>query len=411
MGIFSERKQWTRILSMVLVGLVLLCTKSAMADDIVPGHVLVRIQPRVNAAALAAAYGSVPQDRIPGTDIYSFTTPNGTTEEAFAAQLSLDIAHVVFAEPDRYVVSPEVEGTPFHTAFDRSMRPQTYANSVSYVQISFNGIDPANRGNSRPLSTGARTVIAVLDTGATFDHPGLRNRFLPGYNVLAPSQPPKDLPDGITNAEYGHGTMIAGIIVRLAPATRILPVRVINGDGVGTILGLAKGIYYANAQRVNVINLSLSCSVNSGVLNDALDQSENAGIVLVAAAGNLNTDRVNPPAKGHGTISVGSVEADNRKSLYSNYGSFVRVVAPGSDIRSTYPGGGYATWSGTSFAAPFVAAQAALILSLRPTLSSDQVKDIIRATAHSVDNVNPAYDGELGEGMIDIEAALRAARR
>lgn len=409
---FPRQTHRTRIWKMMaLAALTLLCARSAKADDIVPGHVLVKIRQGVDINTLAANYGSTVLEHISilTLDVYSLKTPNGTTETAFVNQLTADTQRVDFAEPDRKLVSPEVEGSPFHLAFDRSTRPQTYANSASYVQINTGSLTVPNRRAQSALATGQGTVVAVLDSGATFDHPDLRRVYLSGYNVLAPGLPPIDAPDGVTNAEWGHGTMIAGIIARLAPMAKILPVRVINGDGVGTILGLARGIRYAYNQGVDVINISLSCSVNCGTLNNALDDCETGGVLVVSAAGNMNSRRANPPADGQGVLSVGSVESDNRKSPYSNY-KFVKVVAPGSNVRSTHPEG-YATWSGTSFAAPFVAAQAALIMSVRPTLTAEAVKEIIRDTARDIDNVNPNYRGDLGKGLVDITASLRAVSR
>jgi subtilisin family serine protease len=155
-----------------------------------------------------------------------------------------------------------------------------------------------------------------------------------------------------------------------------------------------------------IITMSFGAPPTSGALNDALDEAASAGIVLVAAAGNDNSNQPPIPATRHGTIAVGAVEANNCKSSYSNYGSFVRVVAPGTGIRSTFWDGGYATWSGTSFAAPFVAAEAALMLSHQPALLAEDAVSIIRKTARSVDGQNPAYHGQLGNGIIDIESAV-----
>ncbi len=381
----------------------------AKADDIVAGHVLVRVATGVDIRVLAASYNTTAQDQVPGTDLYSVATPRGTSETQFAQNLSKD-KRVLYAEPDRLIISPEVGGSPFHLAFDFTPQPTTYVNSVSYTQVNLGQVDALHQINgSRPLATGYGVVVAVLDTGATFTHPDLQGHYLVGYNALAPDTLPLDIADGATNAEVGHGTMVAGVIARLAPQAAILPIRVLNGDGTGTLLNLVKGIHYANTHGARIINMSFGCSVKSGALNDALDESELAGIVLVAAAGNNNLNQALPPTVSRGTIAVAAVEGDNTKSPYSNYGSFVRVVAPGSNIRSTYADGGYATWSGTSFAAPFVAAEAALILSVSPSLTADQVKDYIRSTARSVDNQNKAYKGQLGKGIIDIESAVKAA--
>ena len=262
-----------------------------------------------------------------------------------------------------------------------------------------------------PGATGKGVVVAVLDTGATFTHPDLKDHYLPGYNAIHPELPPSEAADGIANYEVGHGTMVAGIIARLAPKAMIMPVRVLNGDGSGTLFDLVKGVDYAVSHGANVISMSFGVSVNSSALNEALDAAELAGIVLVASAGNDNSSNAISPTVSRGTISVAALEADNKKAPYSNFGSFVRVSAPGSNIRSTYSDGGYASWSGTSFAAPFVSAEAALILSAKPTLTSEGVTSIIRGTAHSVDNANPAYRGKLGNGVIDITSAVKAALR
>jgi subtilisin family serine protease len=379
------------------------------ADNIVPGHVLVRVAPGVDIQALANSYKTNVQNQLPGTTLYSIVTPHGVNETQFVALLMKD-KRVVYAEPDIYIVSPEVGGAPFHLAFDRSNVSATYVNSVTYTQIHLGQVDALSQVNGKaPLATGNGIVVAVLDTGATFTHPDLRGHYLPGYNVLAPGTPPWDVADGLTNNEVGHGTMVAGIIARLAPQASIMPIRVLNGDGSGTLLNLITGIHYANTHGARVLNLSIGCSVQSGALNDALDEAELLGIVLVGAAGNDNVEQGALPAVSHGSLAIGAVEADNTKSPYSNFGSFVRVVAPGSYIRSTFVDGGYATWSGTSFSTPFVSAEAALMLSVAPSLSGEKIKSCIRNTAHSVDKVNvKTYQGKLGNGIIDIEAAVKA---
>lgn len=380
----------------------------AAADNIVPGHVLVRVASGVDIRVLANDYKTKTLDQVPGTGLYSVVTPRGMTETQFVALLSKD-RRVTYAEPDRFIISPEVDGAPFHLAFDRSQTSVTFVNSVSYTQVNLGQVDALNQIHGKgPLATGNGIIVAVLDTGATFTHPALQGHYLAGYNAIAPNALPWDVADGTTNVEVGHGTMVAGVIARLAPQASILPIRVLNGDGNGTLLNLVKGIHYANTHGARVLNMSFGCSVQSGALNDALGEAEQMGIVLVAAAGNNNVEQALAPAVGRGTVAVGAVEADNTKSPYSNFGSFVRVVAPGSNIRSTFADGGYATWSGTSFSTPFVAAEAALILSVSPSLTAAQVTDCIRGTAHSVDNKNIPYKGKLGKGIIDIEAAVKS---
>ena len=193
--------------------------------------------------------------------------------------------------------------------------------------------------------------MAVLDTGATFGHSDLKGHYLPGYNALYPALPPNEAADGFANYEVGHGTMVAGIIARLAPKAMIMPVRVLNGDGSGTILNVVNGIRYATTHGANIISMSFGVSVKSSVLNEALNAAELAGVLLVTSAGNDNSGNTTTTILSGGTIPVAALEADNTKAPYSNYGSYVRISAPGSNIRSTFSDGGYASWSGTSFAA------------------------------------------------------------
>jgi len=393
----------------ITLGLCITGIRPVRADDIVPGHIVVRVVAGVDAKKVADDFATSILDHASGTDIYGFKVPATTTETAFAAAVAGD-PRVVYAELDHYAVSPEVGGEPFHFAFDLSSQPAAYANSSSYVQVDRGGINSRGRAKAPPpLATGAGIVVAVLDTGATFNHPDLQGHLLPGFNAINPGQLPIDAADGIVNYEVGHGTMVAGIIVRLAPQALVMPIRVLNGDGSGAMLDLVKGVHYATTHGARIISMSFGTSVKSSALNDALDEAEQAGVVLVASAGNDNQSKVNPPTVSRGTIAVAAVEFDNKKSSYSNFGSFIRVSAPGSNIRSTYPNGKYATWSGTSFAAPFVSAEAALILSVRPTFTADDVKSIIRNTARPVDDVNPNYKGLLGKGVISIDAGVKAA--
>jgi thermitase len=201
--------------------------------------------------------------------------------------------------------------------------------------------------------------------------------------------------------------MIAGIIARIAPNAKILPVRVLNGDGLGTMMNVAKGLHYAVKAGARVVTMSFGSLRLSEAMKDVVDEAKNAQVVMVAAAGNDGTDKMQFPALRSGVMAVTSVEANNVKSTYSSYGSAIQVVSPGTGIRSTYVNGGYANWSGTSFSVPFVAAEAALIVSRYPTADARKVSDSIRATAITVDNVNPSYSGELGKGIIDIEAGVK----
>lgn len=404
--------------AMALLAVALLFNgRSIRADGIAPGHVLARVLPGVDIQRLARDFKSKVLDNVPGTAIYSLALPTGSDEADFAVKLAADTRRVRYAEPDVVLNTPEIDGDPFHLPFDYVRKPFRFSSQSAYSQVNVSvapllptgAVNLTGVGNT-PL--GAGVIVAVLDTGLVADHPALQGHVLTGWNALRPGRLPTEAWDGTTNDAVGHGTMIAGVIARLAPAAKILPVRVLNGDGAGTMLNVAKGVHFAIRSGARVLNMSFGTMQKSSVMNDALDAAELAEVVLVAAAGNQGWEQKQYPAAGNGALAVGSVEADLKKSSYSNYGSFVRVVAPGSNIGSTYVDGGYASWSGTSFAVPFVSAEAALLFSARPALTGSLVKDIIRSTAEreKVDKANPAYKGKLGKGLINIGAALARVR-
>jgi subtilisin family serine protease len=387
------------VFALLLTGYLPGSSGLAYADGVVPGHVLIRLNDANRIGEIDNDYDTAEDDYIANTGLYSLHTPVGITETKFAEQLRKD-SRVAWAETDTYLNPPEVNGEPFHFAFDAGPAPGNYSNQQAFDQVHI--------GKAQKWSSGLGILVAILDTGATFHHPVLRLHYLTGYNVLQPNLPANDIRDGRFNGAVGHGTMIAGIIARLAPGAKILPVRVLNGDGIGTVLDVAKGIDYAINRGARVLNMSFGTSQRSQALDEALGEASDAGAVIVASAGNDGSSNLHFPAASDNVLAVSSVEANNRKSTYANYGDFITVVAPGSGIRSTYYTGGYANWSGTSFAAPIVTAEAALLLSRQPALTSPQIQCLICQTAHSVDIFNPRYPELLGNGLVDIEAAVRS---
>lgn len=378
---------------------VLLITGSLGAVRAQPsvGRVLARVQPGESIQEIAREYDARVVGQVAERGVYELRPRTGNQASALAQELSGDV-RVQYAEREAQVELPEVHGQPFHMAYDLSSNGTDYINQNAYNQI--------NLGNPAANAPNTATIVAVLDTGVNYTHPALANRLLAGYNTLHPQKLPRDLPDGITNIAVGHGTMIAGIITRAAPHASILPIKALNADGVGTMLNVIQGIHYAVTHGAKIINMSFGSSQSSQALKDALAEAQDAGVVLVASAGNEGANKKHYPAAYEGVLGVASVDANDQRSDFSTYGRFVRLVAPGRGIRSAYWTGGYASWSGTSFAAPFVAAEAAEIAARHPLWNSDSIGERICETAHSIDPQNPGYAGLLGAGLIDVEAAL-----
>lgn len=262
------------------------------------------------------------------------------------------------------------------------------------------------------ISTGSEKVlIAVIDSGVDLDHPDLAHRLTEGYNAVDKDSPPND--------DNGHGTHVAGIIASetnnregVAGITwhnKIIPVKVIGTEGYGTSFDVADGVRWAADHGADIINMSLGNYQHSDVMKEAVNYAYKKGVVIIAATGNDNTDQPSFPAAYPEVLSVSAINGQRSRAEFSNYGAYVDVVAPGVSIPSTYPGQQYAALSGTSMAAPHVAALAGLIISLNPDMSNKEIIQVIRETA--VDLGEPGTDIYYGKGLINIEAALEGTYR
>ncbi|MFS0672227.1 S8 family peptidase [Ornithinibacillus sp. 179-J 7C1 HS] len=245
--------------------------------------------------------------------------------------------------------------------------------------------------------------IAVLDTGVDYNHPDLDGKVLLGYDFVQNDNTPND--------QNGHGTHVAGIaaaetnngtgIAGMAPNTKILAVRVLDANGSGSLADIADGIIYATDAGAEVINLSLGCNCDTQTLENAVNYAWNRGVVVVAAAGNDGVSTTFEPASYSNVIAVGAVDSRNRKANFSNWGTWVDVMAPGVDIASTYPGNSYVYMSGTSMASPYVAGQAALLTGQGK--NNAQVRAVIENTAVYMSGVGRYVQ----HGLIDVNASVR----
>ncbi|MEV1328302.1 type VII secretion-associated serine protease mycosin [Micromonospora costi] len=264
-----------------------------------------------------------------------------------------------------------------------------------------------------PLATGAGVTVAVVDSGVDRDHPQLTGRVLDGTDLL------DDGGDGTRDCA-GHGTGVASIIAAaprpgvgfrgLAPGARILPVRVseqqvVEGRESGRTVSaadFARAIRWAVDRGADVLNLSVVLYTDNPAVRSAVDYAVARDVVVVAAAGNLHEagDPRPYPAAYDGVLGVGAVTAQGIRAAFSQTGPYVDVVAPGSDVVMAAPGQGHHRAEGTSYAAPFVAATAALLREYRPELTAAQVIERITASA------DPAPAGGYGAGVLNPYRAL-----
>jgi len=207
---------------------------------------------------------------------------------------------------------------------------------------------------------------------------------------------------GAGNAAYGHGTLCAGLIAAVAPRAMVMPLRVFDDNGEADIFTITKAIRYAIRNKVGVINMSFGISTNSRTVREAVAAAIAANIVVTGSAGNANSSTPQYPASYSSVLSVAATDLADKKGSFSNYGSSISVSAPGVNIISAYPGGYYAVVSGTSFAAPIVAGEAALVRSKHVFGGADA---IVRGIVN-IDAQNPQYVGKLGKGRIDVTSGV-----
>ena len=296
-----------------------------------------------------------------------------------------------------------------------------------------------------PNATGAG-VVAVIDTGVDSQHPALRSVLLPGYDftrnqngadetsdVSLPSAPvvtgvapqwvqgngsgnldasTAAVVDASTAAvvdgnpqygDFGHGTMVAGIIHLVAPTAKILPIKVFHADGTGYTSDILRGIYYAVESHANVLNMSFHLAAYSQEVANALQLANLGGAISVAAAGNDGQEILVYPAALKVVMGVASTTNTDQLSSFSNYGpQLVWVAAPGEGIVTTYPFSTYAAGWGTSFSTPFVSGAAAVLLSMNPLCGNQN------GSAQAVAHAQPITP-DAGHGRLDTYQAAQAS--
>lgn len=373
-------------------------------DDV--DQVVVAVQPGTDVHALAAEYGLTVVDQLTGsTDTYLLQAAPGTDVAVLAAELAAD-PRARFAEPNFTLGAPEANPTYRWRGGDGSPVP---AGSDPAAWTGQQAVTQVRATEAQATSTGAGVTVAVLDTGVAGGHPALAGSVAAsGPDLIDGDTDPADVGNGIDDdgdgridEATGHGTHVAGIVLAVAPDAQILPVRVLDSDGIGSAFGLAQGVRAALAADADVLNMSLGTAAESRLLAEVLEEADEDA-VIVASAGNGGSQDLQYPAATAGVVSVASVGPEDALSVFSNHG-WVDVAAPGEDVVSTFPGGRFATWAGTSMATPFVAGEAAVLLPLLGEDAAGRAPDVILGTAAPGDPL-------IGAGRIDVAAGVEAAR-
>ncbi len=404
-----------------------LVTSPSKVTDVCGRHSLTQMaatQPGSNGAYLVSS-STVDSTISTDSDVVSFepNRPLGVPElSALSTQLTQSTGVIIDQLPGRAAIS----------YFGASVANYYVSQQATSL------VELARLQNSSTVN-GQGITVAVIDTGVDPSHPALANVLTAGFDFTRNQQGASELLDltdslraalsqstgviidgqnvvllnpstaailsqtvsstlGTMPEAFGHGTMTAGLVHLIAPGARIMPLKAFNADGTSDLFNIIRAITYAADNGANVISMSFEISQSSPALQSAIQYALSKNVVLVASSGNDGQQILVYPAGYNGVIGVASTTASDAKSVFTNFGTNgAFVAAPGEAVITTYPAGNYAAGWGTSFSAPLVAGEAAVILQARPTYKPGDVANAISRAVQVQ---------QLGHGRVDLCLAI-----
>jgi subtilisin family serine protease len=400
---------------------------------------------------------TVVKELFDGTNCVMLVTSASADVAGTETEVESDLLVLSF-EPEQRAALPELTGltqptlTQSSTSILDSLPGRTlvsfFGSTVPSNYTSQTATSIIRLGDARAAThlTGSG-VVAIIDTGADPGHPALTSVLVPGYDFTRDTPGFSELADldpvvaaqleqsstsildaqntlqlnssavailnqsstsildqsstsilDSTMAEFGHGTMTAGIVHLIAPTAKIMPLKAFRADGSSNLSDIIRAIYYAADHGANVVSMSFSMAQSSPGLQAAIQYALGKNVIMIASSGNDGSKTLVYPASYGGVQGIGSSTNTDQRSAFSNYGSgVVTFAAPGEGVITTYPGGNYAAGWGTSFSTPMVAGAAALVLQARPASKPGDVTNGLSKTKQISD---------MGYGRIDLYSSL-----
>jgi hypothetical protein len=415
----------------------------ALAD----GRLIVRVNGGLKALQLdCAVLGCTVSQTLDGAtgSLFLVTAPDSINHKKLLAAL-LNRTNILDAELDGVAELADAK-TEIPPALEDKTPISYYGTTVPHGYVyqpatSIIGLTAVRTAFPGATGTG---IVAVIDTGVDPNHPALKDVLLPGFDFtrnragadetldVTLSQTPVTggvppvwvrghgsgdvsqstaavvdqstaaVVDGNSQySDFGHGTMVAGLVHLIAPSAKILPLKAFKADGTGYISDILRAIYFAISNHANILNMSFNLTSYSPELATAVHIARLNGSISVAAAGNSGQRTLVYPAALPDVMGIASTDNQDQLSTFSNYGSsLVWVAAPGEGVVTTYPFGTWAAGWGTSFSTPLTSGLAALLLSINPFCDEYSAS---QSTAHA-----KPIDRNAGNGRIDLYRAATA---
>ncbi len=388
-----------RLLFVIAAFLTLYCQSLASG-------IIVRFKDPTDIAALVGDYPFILDCEQAGKSPFARLVVESDTGQMYSQFLESD-ERIVWAEDEALTSfrgNYSSHGSSVAAIFDRET--SAAINKGIFKQINF-----------VPLASLFSSLkVGIVDTGVSYSQPSILDNVVAGMSFVPSSRTIDDSPrnlDTNLNGAYdegaGHGTMVAGVILQLAPNTPLVIAKSADSDGVGDSWSVLQGVVFCVENGTKIINLSLGSRNQLAGFSGFLDWVEQSGTVVVSPIGNNAANMTLYPAGYSNVICVTGLLSDNVKAPFSNWNSVARVAAPASGVLSAWYDGGSAVWSGTSLSAPIVSGCLAVALSIGPERSPHEIRNALNVSGRNINSQNPDYAGQLGK-LIDFEALVRTLK-
>ncbi len=303
--------------------------------------------------------------------------------------------------------------------FNIHRRRRSHGSSVAAIfdrsAIFDENTDVWDQINSRAQpQASSNAIIGIVDTGVSRFQPGLLANVIAGKSFIQNSRTIYDVPAGIdtnSNGVYdeavGHGTMVSGVILQIAPNTPLVIAKSADSDGIATSWSVIQGVVYCVENRAKVINISLGSIEPMAGFSEFLNWVEESGCVIVAPIGNNGANMSLYPANYPSVICVAGLMPNNVKAPFSNWNFNAMVAVPATGVTSTWYDGATASFSGTSLSAPIVSGCLALALGFNPDMKPEAIRRALLSSGRDIDGLNPLYRGQIGK-LLDLDSLIFA---